>query len=354
MSEQKIESEEAESPLMGLYNILIGNQSCRSMLPQASPDVRLRATFHIMQGWWGEINLGFVPLTSTVVFNRFLEEIGTRLEVVFDAKDQDDSIVKFKIPIHHFTEVWHTDRKSASDLPTALVFHFTDEGFESFKAMLPGRVETWEPKLKEKKRVLSKSLLFVLDPSDFIMAEDGLLLYRPGFIEGIELFKLNYNEQWENHLCEQQGRYGEEFKDGIVPVDSQDFTAYYKRFGLRNTESEHLAGYKKKPIRIFIARRYLPRKSRRAPKRRQRRKPAANTNKEEEDEDKDEEEDGGEEEEEEDPMEIDPSQPGPSQPGPSTSAPRKKAVRRGKVGKDKKKKEEKEKAYMSDISEELG
>uniref|UniRef100_A0A1I7UYI1 Uncharacterized protein n=1 Tax=Caenorhabditis tropicalis TaxID=1561998 RepID=A0A1I7UYI1_9PELO len=272
------------------------------LLNRTSPDVHLRATFHIMQGWWGEINLGFEPLKSTLVFNRYLEEIGTRLEIIINVKDHDETIVNMKIPCHHFTEVKHTDRKSASDLPTALIFHFSDEGIETFKQMLPGRVSEWESRQTEKKQVLSRSLLFVLDPSDFIMAEAGLLLYRPGFIEGIELFKLNYNEQWENHLCEQQSQYGKEFSDAIVPIDGKDFIAYFKKFGLRNVESEHLAGYKKRPIRIFLGRRIINRKPKRGTKRRSRPVKAVMNHVEEEDE----EGDDGEEDEDDD------NQPGPS------------------------------------------
>lgn len=219
----------------------------------------MHAKFPVMQTWWGQVGLKMKASTDSLIFYRYAPSTGTRMLIKFNAKDEDGTLVKFSMPIHFFSKVEHTERDSSVDHPTALIFHLTKKGFQRIVKKLPGIVKSAVPKLEAHNRELSKTICFVLDPSYVCLFENGVILYRPRYLDILKTFKLNYNEEWENHLNENR-LFSGTYENRIVPINKADFDAYYKSNGLRNIDSKIPLDFRKQSLRIFIQRRDVKRK----------------------------------------------------------------------------------------------
>lgn len=245
-------------------------QMKRKPLLTERPDLQMSTTFIVMQAWWGEIDLQVDFREDTLTFQRYLVSArrnlrerkgkqGTTMDVTFNATDHDGTDVKFTLPIDMFSKLEYTELEfNMVHHPTALILHLNDKGYKEIMKKLPGLVEFWKHKLQSHKRSFSRSILFVIDPLEFTMKENNVLLYRPRYPEGILNFKNNYNKQWELHLTEHRLSTGK-LEDRIIPINERDFDEYSKDNGLRNIDSQ-LPGLRNRTIRIFAQRRNIDRK----------------------------------------------------------------------------------------------
>ncbi|CAL2033542.1 unnamed protein product [Caenorhabditis brenneri] len=235
-------------------------QMKRKPLLTPRADLQMNTTFIVMQAWWGEIDLQVEFREDTLTFQKYLGKLGTTIEVTFNATDHDGTNVKFTFPIDMFSKLEYTELEfSMVHHPTALILHLNDKGYKEFMKKLPGLVEFWKPKLQAHKRTFSHSLLFVIDPTEFTVSENNVLLYRPRYPEGIINFQVNYNQHWEQHLTNHRLSTGK-LEERIVSINEHDFDEYSKVNGLRNIDSQ-LPGLRNRTIRIFAQRRNINRKN---------------------------------------------------------------------------------------------
>ncbi|CAI2347056.1 unnamed protein product [Caenorhabditis sp. 36 PRJEB53466] len=218
---------------------------------QFPANVNLRATFRIMQAWWGDTAVEMTPRTTLLSFRRNQVKGNTNLTIEFETKDFDGKNVKVVMPAHNFSKMMYTNADIEFTVPCVLAFSMTEEGVEEFEKKLPAYAKQWKKDNVERDAEYANTLMLVLDPSEIEFFEFDQIHIVPRYGSGIEMFRKIYAQQWAAHLREQQNEEDVDENDLIVEFQLDEFTNYFEKYGFRNNESEDLSDNKRKNIRVF-------------------------------------------------------------------------------------------------------